>query len=52
MAKKMTTKGGQRTNITSASGQKSRSQTSTPHSASRMEPSHGTKAPKNARKKG
>ncbi|MEY3230799.1 MAG: hypothetical protein RL689_888 [Planctomycetota bacterium] len=52
MAKKAATKGGQRTNTTSASGQKSRSQTSMPHSASRMEPSHGTKSPKATRKKG
>lgn len=52
MAKKTTSKGGQRTNTTSASGRKTRSATSTPHAASRMEPSHGTKAPKAGRKKG
>ncbi len=32
--------GGQRNNITSASGQKQRSPTSVPHTGSRVEPSH------------
>lgn len=32
--------GGQRTNTTGASGQKRRSPTSTPHTGSRVEPSH------------
>lgn len=33
---------GQRTNTTSATGRKERSPTSTPHTGSRVEPSHGT----------
>lgn len=42
---------GQRGNTTSASGRKQRSETSTPHSGSRMDPSHATEKARSDRAK-
>ncbi len=43
--------GGQRNNITSSSGRKKRSPTSTSHSGSRVEPSHVTELARETRDK-
>ncbi len=42
---------GQRTNTTSASGRKQRSESSSPHRGSRVEPSHVTEKVRNVRDK-